>query len=573
MSRSTALPSAGRRNRTRLAALAAVTAGLGLAAAGVPALAFGAGAPTTVTYDTGSLDWGVKASFRNYVTGPVGQGAVELTGGATTNADGTFHFGLVSAAYDMSTHALSSSFTGGVRFTAHHGALDVALSDLRITTAGTAGTLTADTASKESMGATEVTRRDDVPLVTFTVARDTTNGVPAAAKLTEQGAKAFAGFYQAGSDMDPLALLLKQSPATPSPTATPTATATPSATQSPTATGSPSATQSPAATQSPTATGSPSGSPSATQSPSATGSPSASGSPSATGSPSGSPSATATGTPSATTTSTTPPAAGQLAVVDGSLDWKVKESFRKYLQSPVANGKVEFGGGAADYRFGGATGSYDTRNHTLSAGFAGSVRFLGHPAAGGYQLDTTFSKLGLSIGKDGAFLTADVNAKSLDGKTSTLSGARIAKLDLSKASLAPVNGVVTLTGVPATLTAEGVPAFANYPAGEVLDPVTVSLAFDKNAQLPTNPAGGGTTGGTAAGGTGGGTGTGTGTGAGSVGGASLTTSGGASLGGSGVLASTGSSTPVAPLLATAGGLLLAGGGATVLARRRGAARA
>ncbi len=539
------------RNRIRLAALAAVTAGLGLTAFGAPALAFGAGAPSSVTYDTGALDWGVKASFRSYVTGPVGQGAVELTGGATTNADGTFHFGLATASYDTGTHVLTSAFTGGVRFTAHHGALDVALSDLKITTAGTTGTLTADTASKEAVGAPDVTRRDDVPLVTFTVGRDTTTGVPTATKLTEQGAKAFAGFYAAGSDMDPLALLLKQSPATPSPTATPTATQSPTAmpTATPTATGSPTATASPTASDTPTATASPTatGSPTATQSPSATSSPTATTSPSATGSP-----------------STAPSGNGELAVVNGTLDWQVKESFRKYLQSPVANGKVEFAGGAADYRFGGAKGSYNTKSHALSAGFAGSVRFLGHPVAGGgYQLDTTFSKLGLSIDKDGAFLTADVNAKSMDGKTTSLSGARIAKLDISKANLAPVNGVVTLNAVPATLTAEGVPAFANYKAGESLDPVTVSLAFDKAAQLPTTAP---VTAGSAGGGTG--AGTGTGTGAGTVGGASLTTGGGASLGGSGVLASTGSSTPVIPLLATASGLLLLGGGATALARHR-----
>ncbi|MFE6869671.1 HtaA domain-containing protein [Kitasatospora sp. NPDC057692] len=546
------------RNRTRMAALAAVTAGLGLTAFGAPALAFGAGAPSSVTYDTGALDWGVKASFRTYIESPASQGgAIELTGGATRNADGTFHFGLASAKYDLTTHTLSSSFTGGVHFTAHHGALDVALSDLRITTAGTAGTLTADTASKESMGASEVTKRDDVPLVTFTVGRDTTTGVPTAAKLTEEGAKAFAGFYQAGADMDPLALLLKQSPATPSPTATPSTTATPSATATATAT----ATASPTATATATATASPT----ATQSPTATASPTATQSPTATSSPSAT--ATATTTPSATgSPSTAPSDNGELAVVNGTLDWSVKESFRTYLQSPVANGKVEFGGGAAGYRFGGGNGSYNTKSHTLSAGFAGSVRFLGHPAGGGYQLDTTFSKLGLSIDKDGAYLTADVNAKSLDGKTTSLSGARIAKLDVSKASLAPVNGVVTLNAVPATLTAEGVPAFANYKAGEALDPVTVSLAFDKNAQLPTTqPSTGGTTGGTTTGTAGG---AGSAGGAGTVGGASLTTTGGAAVGGSGMLASTGSSTPVAPLLATAGGLLLLGGGATALARHR-----
>lgn len=84
------------------------------------------------------------------------------------------------------------------------------------------------------------------------------------------------------------------------------------------------------------------------------------------------------------------------------------------------------------------------------------MRFLGHPSGGGYALDTAFDHFGLRVDKDGAFLTADVNAKSPDGKTSVLTGARIAKLDLSGAAFAPVGGVVTLTAVPATLTAEGV---------------------------------------------------------------------------------------------------------------------
>ncbi|MFE6050788.1 HtaA domain-containing protein [Kitasatospora sp. NPDC056446] len=549
------------RNRTRLAALAAATAGLGLTALGAPALAFGAGGPGSVSYDTGSLDWGVKAGFRSYIGGPASQGgAIELTGGATTNADGTFHFGLASAGYDLATHTLSSSFTGGVHFTAHHGALDVALSDLKITTSGTTGTLTADTASKESMGAAEITRRDDVPLVTFTVARDTTTGVPAAAKMTEQGAKAFAGFYPAGTDMDPLSLLLKQGPATPSPS--PTAT-------TPTATPSGPGTASPTAQPSSTPTSTPSSTPSAT--PSSSPSPTASGTPSSSASPTAGPSAS--GTPG------TVPA--RLPVLNGTLDWKVKESFRKYLESPMAAGKVEFGGGAADYRFGGATGAYNTADHTLTAAFDGSVRFLGHPGKDGWALDTKLSKLGLAIDRDGAFLTADVNSKSADGKSTSLSGARIAKLDVPASALKPVDGVVTLSGVPATLTAEGIPAFSDYPAGTVLDPVTAVLAFDKDAKLPpagsTGGGGSGSGGGSGANVGSGANGQGSGSGSGTVGGASLTSTGLTSTGlggaGGGSLAATGADTPVVPLLATAAGLLLVGGSATVLVRsRRSAAR-
>jgi hypothetical protein len=244
--------------------------------------------------------------------------------------------------------------------------------------------------------------------------------------------------------------------------------------------------------------------------------------------------------------------------VNGTLDWTVKESFRKYLAGPVADGKVEFGGGAAGYRFGGATGSYDTATHAVTAGFNGSVRFLGHPAAGGgYALDTTLSGLGVRIDQGGAFLIADVTAKAQDGTNSVLPAVRIAELDLSGASFAPVGGVVTLTGVPARLTADGVPAFGNYPAGEALDPVSLSLAFDAAAPPPSAPAGGqgGST--TPAAVQAGSTGSGTG--------ATLTTTG---AGGGAALASTGAGTPVVPLLATAAGLVLLGGSTTVLVRRR-----
>jgi hypothetical protein len=230
------------------------------------------------------------------------------------------------------------------------------------------------------------------------------------------------------------------------------------------------------------------------------------------------------------------------------LNWGVKESFRKYLAGPTAAGKVEFGGGAADYRFGGGSGAYNLRTHAVTAGFDGSVRFLAHPKDGGYELDLTFADLGVQVEQAGAFLTADVTSKALDGKVSELKRAKMASLDVSKASFAPVDGVVTLDRLPATLTEQGATAFGGfYQAGAALDPVTATLAFEKGTTLPT-PAPTSTTG------------------AGTGGGAVLT-SGGSPLV-AGELASTGMDTPIVPLLATAAGLLLLGGGTTVLLRRR-----
>ncbi|KIQ66124.1 hypothetical protein TR51_18345 [Kitasatospora griseola] len=499
-----------------MAALAALTTGLGLTAFGLPSLAFGAGAPTSVTYDTGSLDWGVKASFRNYVTGPAGGGSVELTGGATRNTDGSYHFNLASAGYDLTTHSLNAAFDGGVRFLAHGGALDVALSDLRITTSGTTGTLTADTASKETVGAPAPTPRQDVPLATFTVARDTTTGTATPAKLTAEGAKAFAGFYQAGAELDPLSIVLKQSPTSPSPT--PTATATPTAGPSTEPTTEP------------------------TTEPSTT--------------PTTPPSTTPTANPSP---SPSTPETKELAIVDGRLEWGVKEGFRSYVTGPIAAGRVQFDGGASDYRFGSATGSYRTDNHTLTADFAGSVRFLGHQSADGhYELDTRLSRLGLRVDASGAYLVADVAAATRGGAPVSLSGVRLAELDLSKADFKPVDGVVTLRQVPAELTADGVPAFGTYRAGEALDALTVTLSFDRGAALP-DPTTAPTTAPTSGTPTGGSTGTSTG-----GGGATLTTTGTPG----GELAFTGGGSGSLPLLAIAAGLVLLGGATTVLVRRR-----
>ncbi|MFJ1793340.1 HtaA domain-containing protein [Kitasatospora griseola] len=522
------------RNRTRLAALAALTTGLGLTAFGLPGLAFGAGAPTSVTYDTGSLDWGVKASFRNYVTGPAGGGSVELTGGATVNTDGSYHFNLASAGYDLTTHSLNAAFDGGVRFLAHGGALDVALSDLRITTTGATGTLTADTASKETVGAPAPTLRQDVPLATFTVARDTTTGTATPAKLTAEGAKAFAGFYQAGAELDPPSIVLKQSPTSPSPTPTPTPTQTPTTGPStePTAEPSPTPTTEPTTTPTTEPTTTPTTEPTTTP----------------TTNPSSSPS-----------TSPTTPATKELAVVDGRLEWGVKEGFRSYVTGPIAAGRVQFDGGASDYRFGSATGSYRTDNHALTADFAGSVRFLGHQSADGhYELDTRLSRLGLRVDASGAYLVADVAAATRGGAPVSLSGVRLAELDLSKADFKPVDGVVTLRQVPAKLTADGVPAFGTYRAGEALDALTVTLSFDRGAALP-DPTTAPTTTPTSGTSTGGSTGTSTG-----GGGATLTTTGTPG----GELAFTGGGSGSVPLLATAAGLVLLGGATTVLVRRR-----
>lgn len=153
-----------------------------------------------------------------------------------------------------------------------------------------------------------------------------------------------------------------------------------------------------------------------------------------------------------------------------------------------------------------------------------------------------------ATGKSG---TLYVDVKNASGSKAAVP---FATLDLSKTDYKTKGGVLALNAVPAAFTAEGAAAFANdttgsmYKAGDAIDPVSFSVAVDKDAVLPTT----GTTGGT--GGTGGTTG---GTGG---------TVGGGSVGGN--LAATGAEIPAAALLTASGVIVAAGAGAVFLARRR-----
>ncbi|MEL5961258.1 HtaA domain-containing protein, partial [Streptomyces sp. CLV115] len=256
--------------------------------------------------------------------------------------------------------------------------------------------------------------------------------------------------------------------------------------------------------------------------------------------------------------------AGQIH--DGTLDWGVKKSFRSYVTGPIANGKVRITAGATasgdGYRFPDATGRFDAAKQTLNAGFHGKVRFLGHEENGAYTLDLSLSGMEIQVNGTKGRLIADVSTKDRKTKkVSTYTGLAVADLKLPKGQLAAKGGVVNLSAVPATLTADGTKAFGGmYPAGEQLDALTVAVALDKDAELPASAGGSGLAGGSgSAGGS-------TTAGGGGVGGGGSV--GGGSVGGAGSLAATGSDIPVGALFAASGVVVAAGAGVVIAARRR-----
>ncbi|MEU6769413.1 HtaA domain-containing protein [Streptomyces sp. NPDC046853] len=168
------------------------------------------------TVQGGRLDWGIKSSFQSYVTGPIAQGSSTLQGGAATVGGSQFRFHSAKGSYDPDSGAFSAGFSGGVHFLGHKKGgsyeLDLTISRPTVKISGGSGTLYADMVSKEK-GTGKVTSTAQVPLANLGMSGINMKGGsgPIAlnnlpATLTSQGAKAFAGYYTAGTELDRVSL-------------------------------------------------------------------------------------------------------------------------------------------------------------------------------------------------------------------------------------------------------------------------------------------------------------------------------------------------------------------------------
>lgn len=442
------------RRPVTLAAAVATAAALGASVFALPALAAdgtekAAGAPV-MELKEGTLDWGFKESFRKYLASPMAAGKTTVAGGAKQAADnGVFTFVDGTGTYDTGTHATANSFKGSVHFEAHHGVLDITLSDVRLSTKGTAaptGEITADVVTKGNDG--KFVTRDDIAIAALDMSKVRPGqGAGGAmvfkdipAKLTKGGAEAFAGFYKEGDALDAATLTVKAGGTQPTPTPTPTKTTTPTPTPKPTA--------------------------------------------------------TKTTAPPTTAPTTAAPTTGTPSVLNGKLTWGVKESWRSYVVS-TCGGKATTTGGATkngsvyDFAFG--SGDWDAKARKADAVFKGTVRF----ECAAHTIDLAISDV--KVKANGSSGTVVVDVTTAKG---TKNDVTFADLDLAKADYSAKNGVVTLLNVPAKLTKDGAAQFAGpngeafYKAGAAIDPVTVALTVDKDASLPSTTTGG-TSGGSA----------------------------------------------------------------------------
>ncbi|NNN36010.1 HtaA domain-containing protein [Streptomyces sp. S3(2020)] len=414
------------RSRRRPLALAAAVATA--ATVGATALAM-AGATTAsaaeVPLSGYELTWGIKQSYRTYVTG-MAAGGFTATDGATQAADnGVFTFTGGTGTYDSTAHTLALGFKGALKIESKLHGFEISLSDVKFDSA--AAEITADVTKSG-------TTTQDVPLADVTVTRTMAD---METKLTKEAADVFGSASYEGAAGDPLTVADTTPSSSPTPSAPTSDSASPSASTPASTSATPSA---PASTSS-----------------------------------SASPSASAT---------ETAPAEGDIA--DGTLGWGVKQSFRTYVVDGVAKGEITTSGGASQaagngiFTFVKATGEYDTDADTLSAAFEGAVTFKGHEEDGEYGLDLTLSDVHATLDEGSGKLTADVT--SLGEKTQDVV---LADLKAAKSDLTASDDVITVDDVEATLTEAGAKAFGGfYTAGTELDPVDLAVALTDDATLP-----------------------------------------------------------------------------------------
>ena len=387
-----------------------------------------------------TVNWGLKKSFRSYINGPFSQGSQELTG-VTTNEDGSYHF--TSAEGTVANGEYSVTFTGSsIHYTAHHGLLEVIISDLSVTIKDGVGTVRANVQSRPYNGNTtpnDLVETKNMTIGTFNASGlkvegntitlpsvDEENGTRV--KLSEEATGAFAGFYKAGQELDALGfsatIVTKEAPApSTKPSAEPSAEPTAAPTAEPTAEPSSAPTTEAPKPAEPTSAA-----------------------------PSAAPTSAVPSSPAVTTEPKREEKVTGNVVESGTLSWDIRESFLKYLTG-FAHGSVNVEGmektAAGGFKYTQASGVYNPETKTGQINFAGIAEFTGHNG----QLKSTIKNMRLVVVNGKGTLVADVDALTRDGKSISKTGLAFAEVDLSGASVK--DGFFSAQNAAVTLTDEG----------------------------------------------------------------------------------------------------------------------
>src|SRR5690625_764406 len=394
-------------------------------------------ATTSLAAESTTLTWGLKQSFLSYIQGPIAHGEISTDGGITFDGD-VFTFSDGTGAGDSADGTALVAYPGTISFTGHAGLLDLTVSDLplRIDTPSDGAIVATMVARSLETGEYETFAGIDLAEVTLSgaeVAEGDLQVSDAPATFTEEGAAGFAGFYEAGTALDPVSAEITftstEEDVTPPPPSDPEVPTTPDDPETPQNAGDPA------------------------------------GGGNAGGDPAGDDPAES-GEAAAVCTAN--------AVSDATLTWGLKSSFRSYISGGIANGGWTTSGGISDtdggWTFSGGSGSINTETLGGSVTFPGTLHFTGH----GGILDLQISDLTLRLtGPTSGSLYADMVSNDMEGNTSTYSGIQLATVSFPAVS---AGSSISLSGASVTLTSAGAVGFAGfYEAGTTLDTLDAEL--------------------------------------------------------------------------------------------------
>lgn len=158
----------------------------------------------------GAMTWGVKDSFRNYITGRIANGQITVKDGAKL-VGGNLQYPSSASSITSDTAGVIR-FGGTVNFTGHNGVLDLTFSDIAMRINGSSAEISVDYSSRKYEG---MDKKEPGPIETgsdVVIAKVALNSAPDFSKdsvnlagtttLTQSGVAAFGGFYDAGTQLD-----------------------------------------------------------------------------------------------------------------------------------------------------------------------------------------------------------------------------------------------------------------------------------------------------------------------------------------------------------------------------------
>ena len=494
-------------------------------------LAHAQSAATHRTVTAGSMNWGVRESFRKYVETGVAKGSISTSGGATNSGSG-FTFPLESSAISSSTSG-QVNFSGEVHFYGHNGALDMLLSNPVIVVNGTQAELRVDYTSRkyegvDKTGAIREGRQEVLAAIALSQAPDfaaSQTTIAGTVSLTSSGAEIFGGFYEAGETLDPISIELSLDDANgPAPTpqyslGAPSGGQTGKSPEGGTGATRSKATSGPASllgdindtlievngllvnTDNVLKNGenlynrvNP-----AAQALQAQQAPQAqqAGQAGQAGQTKQAQQAQQAGQAGQAGQTKQAQQAGSAAgdacsapaskgVTSAEATWGVRQSFRTYIRGNIAKGAWELtgvGDNGTSFTFNGNAGAVDPSTRTGTVLLPGSIRFTGHNGV----LDTRFSNLEIQFSGNTGQLVLNAASNSTEGTRNDYGRVAIANLSFTDLNISETAASGTAT---TTLTDVGAEAFGQfYPPGDPLDPISFTAQLGGSANCADGQGG------------------------------------------------------------------------------------